>query len=214
MKRLRLLDLFCGAGGAAMGYHRAGFEVVGVDINPQPRYPFEFHQADALEYPLNGFDVVHASPPCQKHTCLKSMWNAKKHKDFVSPTRNKLIESGALYVIENVPGSPLLAPLKLCGTMFELSAGPYDLRRHRLFESNVEIIQPRCNHIKGKPVIGVYGDHVRCRRRNGDLPMALGRPLAQEALGIDWMNWKEMSQSIPPAYTEFIGRQLIEYITK
>ncbi|MBC8395046.1 MAG: DNA cytosine methyltransferase [Deltaproteobacteria bacterium] len=204
----KLLDLFCGAGGAAMGYHRAGFEVVGVDINPQPRFPFEFHQADALTYPLDGFDVIHASPPCQAHTCLNVMWNAKKHLDLVLPTRKRLRMSGVPYIIENVPGAPLINPIVLCGSMFGLSAGPYDLRRHRLFECSFVVEPLKCNHIKSKPVIGVYGDHVRCRRRNGDLPMALGKPLADEAMGIGWMNFRQLSQAIPPAYTEYIGKQL------
>jgi DNA (cytosine-5)-methyltransferase 1 len=204
---MKLLDLFCGAGGAAMGYHRAGFEVVGVDINPQPNYPFKFHQANALDFPLDGFDIIHASPPCQAHTCLNVMWNAKPHDDFVEPTREKLKASGLPYIIENVPGAPLIDPIKLCGSMFGLGAGPYDLRRHRMFECSFYVEQPKCNHIKRKPVIGVYGDHVRCRRRNGDLPMALGKPLADEAMGIDWMNWRELRQSIPPAYTQYIGEQ-------
>lgn len=128
---MRLLDLFCGAGGAAMGYYRAGFEVVGVDIKPQPNFPFEFHQANALDFPVDGFDIIHASPPCQAHTCLNVMWNAKKHADFVEPTREKLKASGLPYIIENVPGAPLIDPIKLCGSMFGLGAGPYDLRRHR-----------------------------------------------------------------------------------
>lgn len=209
MTRPRLLDLFCGAGGAAMGYHRAGFEVVGVDINPQPRYPFEFHQADAMTFPLEGFDVIHASPPCQKHTCLNVMWNAKKHHDFVGPIRDKIRESGLPYIIENVPGAPLIDPVKLCGSMFGLGAGPYRLRRHRLFECSFHVNPLQCNHEKGIPVIGIYGDHVRCRRRNGDLPMALGKPLADKAMGIDWMTYKELSQAIPPAYTEWIGKQIM-----
>ena len=228
---MRLLDLFCGAGGAAMGYYRAGFdEIVGVDIKPQPRYPFFFLQHDALtllgdlikgdvlvsengkEFSIHCFDAIHASPPCQKYTCLNVMWNAKNHYDFVEQTRKTLKLTGLPYIIENVPGAPLTGPIKLCGSMFGLGAGPYDLRRHRLFECSFFVDQPKCNHIKGKPVIGIYGDHVRCRRRKGDLPIATGKPLANEAMGIDWMNWRELSQAIPPAYTEFIGKQLISYL--
>lgn len=190
-----------------MGYCLAGFEVIGVDIKAQPRFPFEFCRADALMFPLEGFDIIHASPPCQAHTCLNKMWNAREHDDFVRPIRERLTTSGLPYVIENVPNAPLINPVKLCGSMFGLGAGPYDLRRHRLFECSFPVSQPKCNHIKGKPVIGIYGDHVRCRRRNGDLPMAIGKPLANEAMGIDWMNWRELSQAIPPAYTQYIGDQ-------
>src|SRR5678815_3968779 len=116
----RLLDLFCGAGGAAMGYHRAGFEVVGVDIKPQPHYPFEFHQADAMTFPLEGFDAIHASPPCQAFCDLKDMHNAKQHDNLLTPIRKRLAESGVPYVIENVRGAPLDGKLRLCGSMFDL----------------------------------------------------------------------------------------------
>jgi DNA (cytosine-5)-methyltransferase 1 len=211
---MRLLDLFCGAGGAAMGYHRAGFEVVGVDTKPQPNYPFEFYQANALDFPLDGFDMIHASPPCQAYSCMKALWPEKKYDDLVGYIREKLTESGLPYIIENVPGAPLIAPIKLCGSMFDLGAGPYALRRHRMFECSFHVNQPKCSHTKGKPVIGVYGDHVRCSRRNGDLPMALGKPLADEAMGIDWMNWRELTQSIPPAYTEFLGRHALAFLGK
>src|SRR5512146_881208 len=118
----RLLDLFCGAGGAAMGYHRACFEVVGVDINPQPHYPFEFHQADALTYPLDGFDVIHASPPCQDYTIasLYHRMNGKTYPDLIEPTRKHLMRSSSVWVMENVPGAPLINPIMLCGSMFGL----------------------------------------------------------------------------------------------
>ena len=204
---VKILDLFCGAGGASMGYHRAGFEVVGVDIRYQPAYPFRFHHADAMSFPLDGFDIVHASPPCQAHTSLSSMWNSRKHESLIEPIRTRLRASGIPYVIENVPGAPMIDPVLLCGTMFGLGAGPYDLRRHRLFECSFPVRQPVCVHVRGKAVIGIYGDHVRCRRRNGDLPMAIGKPLADTAMGIDWMNFKQLAQAIPPAYTEFIGNE-------
>ena len=226
--RPRLLDLFSGAGGAAMGYSRAGFEVVGVDIKPQPRYPFEFHQADALEYCRehgHEFDAIHASPPCQAHTCLKTMWNAKEHEDLIPATRERLTETGLLYVIENVPGAPLLAgwnSVILCGTMFGLKTkdGSGELRRHRLFECNFYpgLVQP-CRH--SGPVIGVYGGHGRDRRRTVTVTSHCGGysrrdglqsfPVKQrqEAMGIDWMPGDALSQAIPPAYTEWIGKQLI-----
>jgi len=139
------------------------------------------------------------------------MWNAKDHPNLIPETRELLIETGLPYIIENVMGAPLKNPLRLCGTMFHLGAGPYDLRRHRLFECSFPVHSLACNHSK-KPTIGIYGDHVRCRRRKGDLPMALGKPLADKAMGINWMNWRELSQAIPPAYTEYIGKQLIQAI--
>jgi DNA (cytosine-5)-methyltransferase 1 len=244
--RPRLLDLFCGAGGAAMGYHRAGFDVVGVDIKPQPHYPFEFHQSDALEYVAehgHEFDAIHASPPCQAFTALKSMWNAKPHPDLVDPTRQLLIASGKPYVIENVPGAPLIEAWMLCGTMFGLGTGEAELRRHRLFETTFAMLVPPCSHYQRHLVIGVYGGHGRDHRRTrpatvgvyGDgngrdyrrQPATVGvygsaggasvRDGTQqfstaeraEAMGIDWMTGNELSQAIPPAYTEFIGEYLL-----
>lgn len=219
MTKPKLLDLFCGAGGAAMGYHRAGFEVVGVDIKPQKHYPFEFHQADAMRYPLDGFDVIHASPPCQAFTALKTMWNAKEYPDLLTPIRERLLATNNFYVIENVPGAPINYPLTLCGTMFGLrtSDGSGELRRHRVFDTNWWIgLLPECSH-QGI-VIGVYGGHGRDRRRTVKVLSKGGGlqsfPLTQrrEAMGIDWMADYELSQAIPPAYTEFIGKQLMEYL--
>jgi DNA (cytosine-5)-methyltransferase 1 len=230
MKKPRLLDLFCGAGGCSMGYHRAGFEVVGVDVNPQKNYPFEFHQADALTFPLDGFDVIHASPPCQAHSALRHMWNAKEHLDLIPETRALLIAYGIPYVIENVRGAPLLNPITLCGTMFGLQTddGRAELWRHRLFESNVKLFPPGpCNHRKLGKVIGVYGGHGRDRRRvvigvNGhsggksvrDGTQGFSVAKRKEAMGISWMSGSELSQAIPPAYCEYIGRQLMEYLKK
>jgi DNA (cytosine-5)-methyltransferase 1 len=137
---MKLLDLYCGAGGAAMGYHRAGFEVVGVDINPQKHYPFEFHQGDAIEYLREQgkeFDVIHASPPCQRYSKSVKKINRKNHPDLIFNTRTQLITSCRPYIIENVPGSPLINPIVLCGTMFGL-----DVKRHRLFESNAILTNP------------------------------------------------------------------------
>ena len=225
----RLLDAFCGAGGCAMGYHRAGFEVVGVDIKPQPRFPFEFHQGDALEFIRqhgHEFDVIHASPPCQAFTALRTMPNAKQHDDLLTPTRELLIELGKPYVIENVPGSPMTDYIVLCGSMFGLATGDAELRRHRHFELfPIFMLAPPCNHGWKSRVVGVYGGHGRDRRRirpatvtvTGHAGGASVRDGTQqfstderrEAMGIDWMSGDELSQAIPPAYTEFIGRQLM-----
>jgi DNA (cytosine-5)-methyltransferase 1 len=222
--RPRLLDLFCGAGGAAVGYHRAGFEVVGVDVAPQPRYPFEFHQADAMTFPLDGFDVIHASPPCQAFTSLRAMHNARPHADLLTPTRGRLVGWGGPYVIENVPGAPVRDPIMLCGSMFGLGVEDAELRRHRLFEVNPPLLlTPRCQH-GTRDTIGIYGGHVRNRRRTigiygegvrdsvrkfdkgvPDFTIEQGR----EAMGITWMTTAELSQAIPPAYTEFIGLELL-----
>ena len=209
---MRLLDLFCGAGGAAMGYHRAGFEVVGVDINPQRHYPFEFHQADALEFCREHgteFDVIHASPPCQAYSITGNLARSQGHNaskvDLIQPTRECLRASHLPYVIENVPGAPLVFPIMLCGSMFGLK-----VRRHRLFESNANMLARECDHkTQGRPV-GVYGS------RNDDIPCGgrTARTLeeAQLAMGIDWMPWSKLVLSIPPAYTEFIGKQLMEWL--
>lgn len=190
--RPRLLDLFCGAGGAAMGYHRAGFEVVGVDIRPQPRYPFEFHQGDAMTWPLDGFDVVHASPPCQAYAHVTG-WrgNHGDHPDLVPGTRARLQQSGVPWVIENVPEAPIRRDLLLCGSMFGLQA-----RRHRAFETHPVMYQlmPPCQH-------------------RGLLPfMHKGERAYADALGCPWMTNVEGREAIPPAYTQYIGEQLLEHL--
>lgn len=135
-RKPRLLDLFCGAGGSAVGYARAGFEVVGVDLKSQPRYPFEFHQADAMTYPLDGFDAIHASPPCQAYSVAQKL-QGNLHPDLIGPTRFRLTESGKPYVIENVVGAPLLKPTLLQGTMFGLRT-----ERKRLFETSFLLPMP------------------------------------------------------------------------
>lgn len=212
-----LLDLYCKAGGAAIGYHCAGFDIVGIDVAPQKNYPFEFYQCDALEYLRthgHAFTVIHASPPCQAHTALKTAPNARQHADLIPPTRKLLRKVGRPYVIENVVGAPLIDPVMLCGSMFELEAQGFQLQRHRLFESSVGLQAPGpCKH--RSPTIGVYGGHVRCRSasywRNGgaDFPGYDKRELATTAMGIDHhMTMDELSEAIPPAYTEFIGHQL------
>ena len=201
--RPRLLDLFCGAGGAAMGYHRAGFDVVGVDVKPQPRYPFEFRQADAMTFPLDGFDAIHASPPCQAFSIATRMQgNPADHPDLLTPTRERLRQSRVPWVIENVQGAPLRTDFKLCGCMFGLG-----VRRERWFETSwwaYDLRQP-CHH--PEPVIGVYG-YSGPRPGSGRISGRLAT--WSKAMGIDWMEVLELAQAIPPAYTEYIGRQLIE----
>jgi DNA (cytosine-5)-methyltransferase 1 len=218
-RRPLLLDLFCGAGGAAVGYHRAGFDVVGVDHRPQPRYPFEFCLADALEYLANGgwkgFDAIHASPPCQGYSSLKAIrrFGSKQYPLLIEPCRELLIATGKPYVIENVPGSTLGFSAMLCGSMFGLGAicdgAFHQLRRHRLFETSFLVLTPPCQHV-GRPV-GVYGNggaHRRIKDRPGINGFTGNATESCSAMGIDWMSRYELSQAIPPAYCEFIGKQL------
>jgi hypothetical protein len=210
--RLKLLDLFCKAGGATKGYQRAGFYVVGVDIEPQPNYcGDEFHQADALTFDLTGFDVVHASPPCQRWTGLAIMANVGEHPDLITPTRERLRATGVPYVIENVVGAPLINPVTLCGASFALGTDTHILARHRRFECSFPVMAPPCAH-RGLPVIGLYGDHARFARRHGPGSQANAADslrLGRQAMGIDWMSWPELTQAIPPAYTEHIGGYLM-----
>lgn len=315
MSKPVLLDLFCCAGGAGMGYHRAGFDVVGVDIKPQPHYPFPFVQMDALEVLriliaggyitdnhgrdryLRDFAAIHASPPCQLYCALKSMpnFNADNHDDLIEPTRTALMASGLPWVMENVPGAPLINPVMLCGTMFGLQTDcGATLRRHRNFETNWCFMSGLvCNHgsrsrgsisatgtgnalggrsisVCGKTawagsatgkivgaqerprVISVHGTHARdpyltknrvitiaghaaenratCGGRERVISVTGNTPQmnvvrnqvretftvkeAQTAMGIDWCGMKGLSQAIPPAYTEYIGKQLIRVAAK
>lgn len=149
LPRPRALDLFCGGGGASVGLHRAGFEVVGVDLQPQPEYPFEFHQADALAFPIEGFDLVWASPPCQAHSTATR--DKSKHRDLIPATRERLRASGVAYIIENVSGAPLFEPIMLCGSLFDLA-----VVRHRLFETSFPIAQPAHPKHRGSLVTGEY----------------------------------------------------------
>ena len=219
MSRPRLLDLYCGAGGAAMGYHRAGFDVVGVDIDPQPNYPFEFHQADALhavEHNWQRFHAIHASPPCQRYSDLAHRnGNADAWPDLVDKTRTVIEATGLPYVIENVEGAPLRDPITLCGTMFP------ELRvlRHRLFESNLPIAAPPehpphplvFTHDKRKKHYGLLDQDVDYVQVTGGGNATLANKL--DAMGCDWMtSHHQVNESIPPAYTEFIGRQLLAHI--
>lgn len=217
----RLLDLFCGAGGAAMGYHRAGFEVVGVDIAPQPHYCGDaFVQADALEYVAEHgreFDVIHASPPCQAYTGLRNVTVARfgackaKYPDLVAAMRAALAATGRPWVIENVRNSPVRTQFILCGAAMGL---PH-LSRHRHFESSILFsAPPRCACREQGYTIGVYGarpDGRRVSYRQHRLcRIAQSLAEAQALMGIDWMTWDEIRNAIPPVYTEWIGHRLQE----
>ncbi len=200
-----------------MGLSRCGFTVEGWDIKPQPRYPFTFHQGDALDADLSGFDFVWASPPCQAYTrmnrgLLESQGRKKDHPDLIGATRDKLLKWGGLFIIENVTGAPLINPVMLCGSSFGL-----DVQRHRIFESNVFIFSQPCIHsvyVQDKPplhrlqakksrVVGCYGNS----RGAGDNVVAW-----QKAMGIDWMTRKELAQAIPPAYSEYLGRFVMRHL--
>jgi len=209
VSRPRLLDLFCCAGGTGMGYHRAGFDVVGVDINPQPHYPFEFHQGDALEYLAahgHEFDAIHASPPCQAFTNARKL-QGNTHPDLIAPVRAMLVALELPWVIENVVGAPLISPVLLCGSMFD----GLRVYRHRLFEANFPIAVP------------THPSHVAKNTKMGRPPKAdefmhvvghfSGVPEARIAMGIEWMGQSGLREAIPPAYTEYIGRQLTDWLT-
>lgn len=207
---MKLLDLFCGAGGCSVGYHRAGFDVVGVDLHENPNYPFPMLVADWAEglasTDLSGFDAIHASPPCQAYIRSGNVAKDGRHPELVGPVREALEATGLPYVIENVPGSPLRADVVLCGSMFGLS-----VRRHRWFEMNwpVSPWTPACDH--SRPVTGVYGHpHGAGGAAPGMLPGDLGT--WSVAMGIDWMTAKEIALAIPPAYTEWIGGQLMAHL--
>lgn len=212
---MRILDLFCGAGGAGMGYNRAGFDVVGVDNVPQPRYQFELVVADALEFlrgDMTGFDAIHASPPCQRHSslCRGTKGNLEDYPDLIRETRSLLEATGLPYVIENVPAAPLLNKVTLCGEMYGLN-----VIRHRIFETNWILPQPAHKPHRGRvngwrhgqkfqgPYVGVYGHGGG----KGDLDDW------REAMDVWWMETRpEMAQAIPPAYTEYIGSELLKVL--
>lgn len=216
----RLLDLFCGAGGAGMGYSQAGFDVIGVDIKPMPNNPFRTYVADVSDPHLWGdlirrgtfdgisIDAIHASPPCQRYSTATA--DPERHPDLVPVIRDLLVQTGLPYVIENVPQAPLIDPAMLCGSSFDLG-----VRRHRVFETSFPTKRrPSCLHkAQGTPV-GVYGDHPDTRefyRPDGTRRGAKATSLEQgrQAMGIDWMTWKELAEAIPPAYTRWIGAQLM-----
>ncbi len=239
MTKPRIADLFCGAGGAGMGLHRAGFEVVGFDIKPQPRYPFEFHEADALTVDLSGFDAVWASPPCQAYSIMRNLpWlRDKEYPRLIDPTREVLEMAGHPWIIENVMGAHLPAGW-LCGTMFGL---PF--YRHRAFESNWFWMQPghpkhqftvRNGRMMGSRARVIVFSNAEDSRRKQSWPgrrgeagngltltngarqygsgygHAAGVAAVREAMGIDWMKRDEITQAVPPAYSEYLGRALMQ----
>ena len=206
--RPRVLDLFCGAGGDTAGYQRAGFHVTGVDIKPQPRYCGDvFHLGDAMTWPLEGYDAIHASPPCQHYSSAGKAATAtygRTYPDLYEKVRARLIGAGVPWVIENVEGAPYRAGITLCGSMFGL-----DIERHRNFESSHLMLLDRyCDH--GEDVITVTG-HTPQRWLGG-----ARRPVSvverNQAMGVDWMTVAELVQAIPPAYTEWIGARLLEVL--
>jgi DNA (cytosine-5)-methyltransferase 1 len=211
MGKPKLLDLFCCSGGAGMGYHLAGFEVVGIDIVPRPNYPFTFIQADALDYTAQfgyRYDAVHASPPCQPHSRMTRLaaGKQKEHLDMIPQTRFMLNALGLPYIIENVAGSTLKSPVMLCGSQFP------ELRvyRHRYFESNLTLYTP--GHFPHKDKTPSAG---RGKSPKGYMSICSGGIIGvtkeekNAAMGIDWMTGMELSQAIPPAYTEYLGKQLL-----
>ena len=224
---MKMIDLFCGAGGCSMGYYKAGFdEIIGVDIVDRPNYPFKFVKMDALEYirtaDLSDVAFIHASPPCQNYSKLKYLsgnvekWE-EEHVDLVAPIRELLIKTGKPYVIENVEGSPLINPIKLCGSQFE---NMYT-QRPRLFESNITLRKPDAPIVRHRTL--KLGQGIA---EDGYITVAGTRPpkgmnLVQTKLyygfalgGIDWMSLEELTQAIPPCYTEFLGKQIIEYLDR
>lgn len=209
MSAPRLLDAFCCQGGASVGYARAGFNVVGVDVFPQPHYPFEFHQADALKFILehhDEFDAFHASPPCQAHTNAQRI-QGNNHPDFIPATRALFTLIGKPWVIENVVGAPLVDPVMLCGAMFP----GLKTYRHRLFEASFEVVAP------------AHGSHVAPVTKMGRPPRGdefmhvvgnfSGVQSARDAMGIEWMTRDGLREAIPPAYAQHVGVQMLAAMT-
>lgn len=218
MSKPRLLDLFCGAGGASVGYARAGFDVVGVDIRPQKNYPFAFIQADALEYCRahgHEFDAIHASPPCQAYSVANNIHGRVDHPDLIDETRTLLEGAGKPWVIENVPGAPLRNPVTVCGLALGLN-----VKRHRLFESSALLLGTVCpKHDADYLIVFGGSPRTRCKvvgKAKGGGPVCrrgvASADAGRAAMGIDWMNRDELSQAIPPRYTEWLGHQLIRAV--
>ena len=203
---MKILDLFCGAGGASMGLHWAfsNAEIVGVDIKKQPRYPFTFVQGDALTFDIDGFDLIWASPPCQQFCALNTREDLSHYPNLIAPVRAKLCSSGKLFVIENVPQAPIRRDLMLCGSMFGLRT-----YRHRHFECSFNVSQPQ--HPPHIVRVNRRGENRREHWANGGFMTItgdIGTYCAVEAMGIDWMSGAELSEAIPPAYSYFIGKQV------
>jgi len=228
-----ILDLYCAAGGAAKGLQQAfpNARITGVDIKKQPHYPYRFIQADVLTFDLSGYDFIWASPPCQAHSAMTKRWGKERvesHPDLIEPTRKMLEATDAWWTMENVVGAPLRNPVMLCGTMFGLQTkGGSQLRRHRLFEMPWWFgLMPQCQHNNGS-AIGVYGGGQHPNRRrpatigvwgnaggasNRDGLIQFGTQDRRDAMGIDWMTGKELSQAIPPAYSKWVGEACLATI--
>ena len=210
MRKFKLLDLYCCAGGAGYGYEQAGFDVTGVDIEYQPKHRGKFIQADAIEFlkvNYQNYDVIHASPPCQAYSTASMQFRTKgkRYDDLISITREILQKINKPYIIENVPGSPLLNPIVLCGAMFNMRT-----YRHRLFESNIKLISPpHPEHIYPNAKMGRKPKENEFIQYVGHFS---GVNLVQEMTGLHWLGQKELAQSIPPAYTKFIGEQIIKIL--
>lgn len=188
-----------------MGLARAGFEVVGVDVTPQPHYPFKFVQADALTFPLDGFDLVWASPPCQAFTAYKRRpGHVRPRENLIPAVREKLKAWGGPYIIENVGGAPLLDPVVLCGSSFGL-----DVRRHRFFETSFPVVQPKCEHGKQLPRFPPATNRKNLRRTVEVGVWRIPLDVQQRAMGIDWLPLEALSQAVPPAYSEYLARQFL-----
>lgn len=218
--RPRLLDLFCGAGGCSVGYHRAGFEVVGVDIEPHPDYPFTLHVADATKIMcdtafLDQFEVVHGSPPCPRYSVAGSIgsYDPASKPDLVPAFRHAMRSWGGMWVMENVPGAPMPDAVTLCGW----AMGLRHIKRHRLFESSEYLMAPGCACPVGDTV-SVFGHSGEDRRKStraehGNVRKHLPISEVRRLMGVEWMTRREdVADAIPPAYTQFIGEQLISYL--
>lgn len=219
--RPRVLDLFCGAGGCSVGYHRAGLDVDGVDIEPHDDYPFELLVADAMDVLtdtayLDRYDVVHASPPCPRYSSMTTASSRPNHPDLVPTVLDALRSWGGTWVMENVPGAPMPHAVIVCGAAMGLPR----IRRHRLFDSSEPLFTPGCCCGPGQPV-GVYGGKRGWGRDTERRPDGTRRGRhahthaeASEVMGIDWMTDPgDLSDAIPPAYTEYIGSQLLNHLT-
>lgn len=215
---MKSIDLFCGAGGAAMGLHQAGFEVTGIDIVYQKNFPWNRRlivkdvMTVSIDY-LREFDLIWASPPCQKYSIMRrGRWKKREHPDLIEPVRKMLKESGKPYVIENVPGAPLIDPVMLCGSMFGLEINEGNqIRRHRSFECSFPARQPECRH-NNLRTVNVYGNSGGYSKRDGI--QFFKTQDWRDAMGIQWMTGKELSQAIPPAYSKYIAEQFLVYLKK
>lgn len=204
---MRALDLFCGAGGASRGLADAGFDVTGVDIEPQPNYPFDFTRCDALEAKFDGVDFVWASPPCQAFTAYKRRaGHVRPRANLIPAVRERLRAVGIPYVIENVLGAPLKSPVMLCGSMFGL-----DVRRHRIFETSFPMLSPACRHETQRPRFPQATNRKNLRNTVEVGVWRIPLKTQRQAMGIDWMELKELSQAIPPAYSHFIAKQWLAH---